>query len=212
MGKVISAVFEVESEGFQAMTELKNARETDSYVVSQAMLVKKENEAIQVLDSFDSNLEMSDGAIRGGIIGGLIGVLGGPIGILVGGSIGVMAGNTADIGEAINNATILRKVMEQFADGSVALVALTQDSVEGAAEKMFSKFKVSIIEEDADEVEQEILDAIKLQREMDIEALKQRGKEKLDEIDQKIDEGKEKIKESFEDLKQKIADKLTEKS
>ena len=212
MEKVISAVFEVESEGFQAMTELKNARETDSYVVSQAMLVKKENEAIQVLDSFDSNLEMSDGAIRGGIIGGLIGVLGGPIGILVGGSIGVMAGNTADIGEAINNATILRKVMEQFADGSVALVALAQDSVEGAAEKMFSKFKVSIIEEDADEVEQEILDAIKLQREMDIEALKQRGKEKLDEIDQKIDEGKEKIKASFEDLKQKIADKLTEKS
>ena len=41
MEKIITAIFKVESEGYQAMTELKNVPSTDSYFVSQAVLVKK---------------------------------------------------------------------------------------------------------------------------------------------------------------------------
>ena len=38
---VITVLFKVESEAFQAATELKNAREEDGCVISQVALVKK---------------------------------------------------------------------------------------------------------------------------------------------------------------------------
>ena len=39
MGKIISVIFKVGSEGYQAMTELKQSPVTESYAVSQAVLV-----------------------------------------------------------------------------------------------------------------------------------------------------------------------------
>ena len=48
MNKIITAIFKVESEGFQALTELKKAPETDTYTVSQAALIRKENNRINI--------------------------------------------------------------------------------------------------------------------------------------------------------------------
>ena len=92
MEKIISAIFKVESEGYQAITELKRAPITNDYTVSQAVLVKKENGAIRALDTFDTGLETSNDTATGSLIGSLLGILGGPLGVLLGGSIGILAG------------------------------------------------------------------------------------------------------------------------
>ena len=88
--KIISVLFKVESEGYQAMTELRNAPEAEDYIVSQAALIKKENGVIHVLDSFDTGIETENDTLIGGIVGGLIGILAGPLGMLLGSSLGMM--------------------------------------------------------------------------------------------------------------------------
>lgn len=87
---IITAVFEVESEAFQAMSELRSHAAADSYIVSEAALVKREHGQIVTKEGFDSGLESTDDTSRGGLIGMTIGILGGPVGMLLGGSWGAL--------------------------------------------------------------------------------------------------------------------------
>ena len=64
---VVVAVFNVESEGYQALTELKNAVSGDKFFVSAAALVKKDEDSCQYLDGFDTGLYTADDAIAGGL-------------------------------------------------------------------------------------------------------------------------------------------------
>ena len=84
MQNVIVCLFDVESEGYQAITELRNAPGNDKSFISQAVLIKKENGALKALDSFDTGVKTSDDTAIGGLIGMCVGVLGGPIGMLLG--------------------------------------------------------------------------------------------------------------------------------
>ena len=211
MEKIISAVFKVESEGYQAMTELKNAPGADNFFVSQAVLVKKENGRIVVLDSFDTGYETANDTAMGGLIGAAIGILGGPLGMLLGGSLGVLAGSTIDAGDALDNATILERMTEMFVDGEVAMMALEQESEEGAAQKYLSKYNVSVVEEDAAEVAAEVRHAEEVQREMEKQARKELRAEKKEDRKQAIAEHREKIKADFADRKAKRAEKKAAK-
>ena len=212
MEKIITAIFKVESEGYQAMTELKNSPSTDSYFVSQAVLVKKQEGRIIVLDSFDTGYETANDTAVGGLIGATIGILGGPLGMLLGGSIGVLAGSTIDAGDALDNATILERMTEVFVDGEIAMMALEQETEEGAVQKYLSKYDVSVIEEDAAEVAAEVRHAAKVQQEMEKQARKELRAEKKEDRKQAIADHREKIKAEFADRKEKRAAKKAEKA
>ena len=207
MEKIITAIFKVESEGYQAMTELKNAPLTDAYFVSQAVLVKKVNGRILVMDSFDTGYETSDDTAIGGLIGATIGILGGPLGVLLVGSIGMLAGSSVDTNDMIDNATILERMTEVFVDGEVGLMALEQETVEGAAQKALSKFDVTIIEEDAAVVAEEVKHAAEVQKEIEKQARKELRAEKKEDRKQAIADHREKIKADFADRKEKRAEK-----
>ena len=207
MEKIISVVFNVESEGYQAMTELKNAPIADNYTVSQAALIKKENGAVTILDSFDTGIETSDDTAIGGIVGSLVGIIGGPLGMLLGGSLGLMTGSIIDSTEAVSNASILERVTEQLIDGEVAIIALEQESEAGAAAKLFSKFDVTIVEDDAAEVAEEVQHAIEVQMELEREARRKLREEKKADFKQKVEEQKAKIKADFEARKAKREEK-----
>ena len=212
MEKIITAVFNVESEGYQAITELKNTPSTDSYFVSQAVLVKKENDRVTVLDSFDTGYETANDAAIGGLIGATVGILGGPLGMLLGGSIGILAGSAVDAGDANDNASILEQMTELFVENEVAVLALAQENEEGALQKVLSKYDVSVIEEDAALVAEEVRYAEVMQKDMELKAKKALRAERKEDRKQAVEEHREKIKADFDARKQKKADKKAEKA
>lgn len=204
MDKIISAVFKVESEGYQALAELKKDPENDAYTVPQAVLIKKENNGIVTLDSYDTGLETADDTLLGGLVGGVVGILGGPIGMLLGGSIGLLTGGAIDAGDAFDNASMIEMVTNMVMDGEVALIALAQETEAGSVRNLLSKFDASVIENDAKEVAEEIELAVKAQKELEREArakLRESKKEELkkgaEDMRAKLTEGVESLKENF---------------
>jgi hypothetical protein len=71
MQNILAALFEKESEGFQAITELRQNPVADKYAILQMGLVKREGDKIRILDSFDSGKHEGEGAALGGLLGGL---------------------------------------------------------------------------------------------------------------------------------------------
>jgi uncharacterized membrane protein len=204
MEKIISVIFKVESEGYQAITELKKTPVTEDYTVSQAALVKKENGQIKILDFFDTGIETVNDTAIGGLIGGFLGILGGPIGMLLGGSLGALTGSVLDTGDAFHNASLIEMVTQQLVDGEVVLIALEQEAEECAVQKMLSRFDVSIVEEDAAEVAEEIERAATAQKEMERQAREQLRDAKKAEFRQKVEEHRAKLSDEFEAFKAKF--------
>lgn len=207
MESVVSVVFKKESEGYQALTELKQRPVMDGCVVSQAVLVKKVGTRFTVLDGFDTGAETADDTAVGGLIGGLMGIFGGPIGVLLFGSMGALAGSALDTADAARNASLLEKVMEQFVDGEVAIVALAQEKDESVLNQRMSQFEMTVVREDAAEVAEEVRQAEQMQRELEQEARKRLREQKKAERNAAIEERREKIKADFENLKRKFSGK-----
>ncbi len=195
--KIITAVFEVESEAYQALTELKKTSIGNDYVVSQAALVKRENGNIVTKDFFDTGVETRNDAAMGGLLGATIGILGGPIGILLGGAWGHLAGAAVDAGDASENASLIENVAGQILDGETAMIVLVQENTEGSCVRKISAYRANVIVDDAAEVASEVERAQQLQKEMAKEAKKQLRSEKIDSRKEKIEAQRNKIKEQF---------------
>ena len=204
---VIAVVFDVESEAYQAITELKNAAVTPDYVVSQAALVKREFGAVSVRDSFDIGVETRDDTYAGGLIGMLTGVLGGPIGMLLGGSVGSLIGSAIDAGDAAKNISVTECVAQNIGEGQTALLLMAQENVERSIEFKLSKFAVTVTRYDAAEVQAELEEAAKLQKELEKETQKRLRQEKSDERKAKIQELSDDMKRRFDELKAKFENK-----
>lgn len=72
--EIITAVFEVENEAYQALTELKSTAVGNDYEISQAALVKRENGVINTKDFFDTGVETRNDTTMGGLLGAAIGI------------------------------------------------------------------------------------------------------------------------------------------
>ena len=203
MENIILATFEVESEAYMALSEMKKDPIGVNSVISQAVIIKRNGNNLESFESFDTGVETSDNTTEGGLIGGLIGILGGPIGMLLGGSIGILTGASIDADDALNNASIIGKVAEKIEDGTVAIIALAQETDTMVIDSKLSKYKVAIERYDAAHIHQEVEEADALHKKMQKEAQKAMRHEKTDEFKRKIEEKREKIKEKFEKIKSK---------
>lgn len=201
---VITVLFKVESEAFQAATELKNAREEDGCVISQVALVKKQNGKVTPCDGFDSGAVTSDDTINGLLIGSVVGILGGPIGMLLGGSYGALIGSALDASDALDSASIIEQVCSKLEDGDIALIALVQEDNEEIFNSKLSKFDTMIIRHDAAVVAVEVEEAVKVEKELEREAKRQLKAQKKEERAQKIEEKRSEVKANFEALKNKV--------
>ena len=204
MQNVIVGLFEVESEGFQAITELKQNPGDEKSFISQAALLKKEAGQVKVLDSFDTGVTTSDDMALGGLMGMCVGILGGPIGMLLGGSLGSLTGMTVDAADAIDNASMIEQIAGKLEDGAVALIGLTDEEDEGVLDEKLSKYKTVIARFDAAVVAQEVDAAREMQAEMERQALEKLRKQKTDEFKSKVDAHRDKMKAHFEELKAKF--------
>jgi len=201
---VITVLFDVESEAFQAATELKSKLKCDSYTISQVELIKKQNGFIAPCDGFDSGLKTTDDTFAGLLIGSIVGILGGPLGVLIGGGYGAMVGSAVDATDAIDGLTMIEAVSEKTTEGEIALIALVQENDEAALNEFFAKYKTTIIRRDAAVVALEIEDAKKLEKELQRQAKEELRKTKKEERSQKIAEKREEIKSNFEAFKAKF--------
>ena len=114
MQNIITAIFKVESEGYQAITTLSQLPVTDASAILQMALVKREPNGISVCDTFDSGAHTTDDTLHCGLIGGLVGILGGPIGVLLSGSAGALIGSAVDAKDARNSASLIETVADKL--------------------------------------------------------------------------------------------------
>lgn len=194
---VIVTVFNVESEGFQALSELKQAAGAESYFVTAAALVKKEKDSCFVLDGFDTGAKTVDDELRGGIIGMLLGVLGGPIGMLLGAGYGALVGMNFDAADALYGASMLEQIADKLDDGMVAIVALADEETPDALDEKFSKFDTVIARFDAEAIAEEVDEAYEMQLEMARQARMKLRKDKKAELKEELKENQEILSANF---------------
>ena len=194
---VIVAVFKVESEGYQALSELRQEAGAETYLVSAAALVKKEKDACFYLDGFDTGVQTTNDTMIGGLIGMTIGILGGPLGMLLGGSYGALVGSTVDAGEAMFGASMLDQIADKLDDGMVALVALTEEENEEALDAKLSAYDTIIARFDAEAVAEEVDRAYEKQAEMARQARMELRKEQKEKAREELKENMEILSANF---------------
>ena len=200
---VIVGLFEVESEAYQALTELKQNPGNEQSFVTQAVLVKKENGALRSLDGFDTGANSLDDMAVGGIVGALFGILGGPIGILLGGSYGALVGSVMDTGDALDDACMIEKIAGKMVDGEVAIIGLANEEDESILDARLGKFKTIIARFDA-AVVAEVEEAQKMEQELARQARRELRDEKKAARKEKIAEKREKLSADFGAFKAKF--------
>lgn len=198
---VVIVSYKVESEAYQALSELRREPVTENYRISQAVLVKRENGAVIAHETFDSGAQTADDAMIGGLAGALVGVLGGPIGVLLGGSMGAAIGSAVDLGDAVDSATLLERAGECIAEGETALLLLVQEQFETPLEAKLNKFDVSVTRFDAAELAVEVERARAVERQVAKETRAKLRAEKTEGFKKTVEEKRGELKKWFEGLK-----------
>ena len=193
--------YKVESEAYQALSELKRDTANANYTISQAAIVKRENGQLNTMDGFINGKDANDDTVTGSLIGGLVGILGGPIGILLGGSVGMLIGGAVDAGEAVGKASLLERASECLADGETAMILLAQEEYETALTAKLNDFQVTVTRMDAAEVAAEIEHAKEVERQMAKEARAKLRAERGESFKAAVEKKGEELKQWFESLR-----------
>lgn len=187
---VVVSLFKVESEAYQALTELRNNPGDEKNLLIQAALVKKEKGTLSSLDGFDTGAETMNDTAVGGLTGALIGILGGPIGVLLGGAFGMLIGSAFDSGDAVGNACVIEQIAGKMDDGDIAIIGVATEEDESVLDQKLQKYDTIIVRFDAAVVEAEVTRAVELAQEMAIQAREELRAQKKAERKEKRDEKK----------------------
>jgi hypothetical protein len=204
---IVVSLFDVESEAFQAFTELKQDPGNENSYMAQAALVKKENGTLRTLDGFDTGANTADDMAIGGLVGALFGILGGPIGILLGGSTGMLIGSAFDADDALMNASLIEQISTKMENDEVAIIGLSFEEDEAILNAKFTKFKTTVARFDAATVAAEVEEAQAMADEMARQAREQLRDEKKAARKEKRAEKKEKLSADWEGFKAKFKKK-----
>ena len=199
---IVIATYQVESEAYQALSEMKHETTNANYTISQAVIVKKENGQLNMRDGFDSGLETDD-TWRGGLIGSLVGILGGPLGVLLGGSVGMMIGGAVDSSDMANHISLLEHAGECIAEGETAMLLLAQEDYETALTAKLNRFHVTITRIDAAEVAAEIEHAKEVEKQLAKEARAKMRAEKNESFKASVEKKRDELKAWFSGLGRK---------
>ena len=197
---VVLANYKVESEAYQALSELKRDTANANYTISQAMIVKRASGKLNVMDGFINGITTGDDTWMGGLLGGLIGILGGPIGVLLGGSVGMLVGGAVDAGEMAGDTSLLEKAGDSIADGETAVILLAQEEYETALTAKLNDFDVSITRLDAAEVAAEVEHAKEMERQMAKETREKLRAERSEAFKETVAKKSEELKNWFSNL------------
>lgn len=197
---LILANYTVESEAYQALSELKRETTNANYTISQAVIVKKENGKLNTMDGFVNGSAAGDDSLTGSLIGSLIGILGGPLGILLGGSMGMLIGSAVDAGDMAESASLLEKAGDSILDGETAIILLAQEEYETALTAKLNHFDVAITRFDAAEVAAEVEHAREVEKQMAKEAREKMREERSESFRETVARKREELKNWFSNL------------
>ncbi len=192
--------YKVESEAYQALSELKRDTANANYTISQAAIVKRENGQLNTMDGFINGKDANDDTVTGSLIGGLVGILGGPIGILLGGSVGMLVGGAVDASGIVKDASLLEKAGDSIAEGETAIILLAQEEYETALTAKLNDFDVTITRFDAAEVAAEVEHAREVERQMAKETREKLREEKTEAFKETVAKKSEELKNWFSHL------------
>ncbi len=204
MQNIVAVVFKTESEGFQAITELRNQPVDEKAAILQMALVKKSAGGLEVCDQFDSGLSTTDDMALGGLMGGLIGILGGPIGVLLMGSYGMLVGSLVDTGDAMADAAMIEKVAGKLIEGENALIILAEEDDEAVLDGRLSKYDAEIARFDAAVIAAEIEEAAKAEYDLQHQLRAQLRAEKREDFKKAIADKRDKLNAEFQKIKESI--------
>ncbi len=204
MQNIIAVNFKVESEGYQAITTLRQEPLTEQTAILEMALVKRNEGKLTVCDSFNSGAHTTDDTARDGLLGGLLGIIGGPVGVLLGGSAGALTGSVIDAGEAADGASMIETVASKMFDGDNCLIILAEESEEAALDKRLSAFDTEILRFDAAVIAEEVEEARLMEKEMARQARMQLRAAKKEERKQKIEAKRAEIEAGFEKMRAKF--------
>ena len=199
---IVIATYEVESEAYQALSEIKHETTNANYTISQAMIVKKENGKLNMRDGFDSGNETND-TWTGGLIGSLVGILGGPLGVLLGGSMGMLIGSAVDAGDMADHISLLERAGDCIAEGETAMLLLAQEDYETALTAKLNRFHVTITRIDAAEVAAEIEHAREVEKQLAKDARAKMRAEKSENFKASVEQKRGELKSWFAGLGKK---------
>ncbi len=197
---LILANYKVESEAYQALSELKRDVSNDNYLIYQGVIVKKENGKLNILDGFVNSAATSEDTVTCDLIGSLVGVLGGPLGILLGGSMGMLLGGAVDAGDIADDASLLEKAGDCILDGETAILLLAQEEYETALTAKLNHFDVTITRLDAAEVAAEVEHAREVERQVARDARAKLREEKTEAFKETVAKKSEELKRWFSNL------------
>ena len=187
MENVVAAIFDVESEGLQALSEIRQKPAGENYFVAEAALLKMEEGQVKTLDGFDTGAATSDDTAKGIIVGSLVGIIGGPLGVLLGASTGALIGSSVDSADILDSSSMIEVVAKKLYEDEVAVVALVKEE-EPAFDVVFEKFKATIIRFDAIDVLDEVDRAREVELELERAALQKMREERAAERKVRIEE------------------------
>lgn len=204
MDNVLTVIFNVESEGFQAFTEIQGSLVKELYFVPQMALVKRTGNHLTTLESYESPALGNGKTFGGGLFGSLLGIIGGPVGMLLGGTTGALLGVTAAADDSVKVRSLLECVADKMLDGTVAIIALVREEDESPLDNLLSKFDAIIIRRNAIAVVEEVAEAERLAEEMQHQLRAQLRAEKKAARTEAFQKKCDKLKADFEAFKAKF--------
>ena len=196
MQNIVTVIFNVKSEAYQAFSEIRHRPFGEDYVTAEAALIKREGEAVKVEEAFENIVTAPDHAGMGMATGAILGMLGGPLGVLLGAYTGGMTGAAFDTADTVDSLALLETTAAKLIDGDVAIIALVEEE-EPAFDAAFKGFDTRIVRHYAVDVMDEVDRAIDAAAEEDnLARLEERAARKaevksyFDEIKQQYEESK----------------------
>ena len=188
---IVIATFPVESEAYQALSELKRETSNANYTIYQAVVVKKENDRLNMRDGFDTGKETDD-TWNGGLIG-----------VLLGGSVGMLIGSAVDTGDVAANISLLEQAGDCMTEGETAMLLLAREDYETALTAKLNAFHANITRMDAAEVAAEVEHAQEVQKKLAKEARANLREERSNNFKATVAKKREEIKSWFDSLGKK---------
>lgn len=202
MENVVTAIFDVESEAYQAFSEISKVPFGTDYFVAEAALLKREGDAIVVADAFDAAGVTADDTAVGMIVGSFAGILGGPLGVLLGASTGALIGTVYDTADTVGSLSLLEATALKLYDGDVAIIAFVEEE-EPAFDVAFEKYATTIIRHFAVDVMDEVEQALILEADLANQARAQLRAERKAELKEAHDERVDVLKGRLAEAKER---------
>lgn len=197
MENVFVVKFAVESEAYQAFTEIKTHMGDPNCVIPQMVLVKKVDGRIIPCDGYNEKF-YAGGTMLGGLLGMFVGILGGPLGVILGGTAGAMVGSVVDGDDVQKDVDLLMLVSSGVKEGEVAIIALVQELNDGDFAAYFAKYRTTIRVQDAAAVYVQVAKAMNLQNKMAAEVRERLHQEKVDEFKDSLEQKRSELKAEFD--------------